>query len=257
MFNHFRPISFFAVFLAVMLNSGCGAYHSGGVEQELDSGIVEYSSRGPGLRRTNTLGTDTMIPDGRGGHIWHKGAPQQLPPDATLEAQELRLRVKELAAQMLETRNNAALGGLIALPTSFVNLNDFSESSPFGRYMAEAMYYEFNQRNVPVLEYRLTGKIAMRFQEGEFALARTLPPLSSKQSWAAVLVGTYLKEGGAVFVNVRLVRPVDGMVLRTGQLVFGDNTLVSSLVDPLDDGTPFHSGTLQINPPNQPKPRTK
>lgn len=161
------------------------------------------------------------------------------------------MRVRELASQLLETRSNEALSGLVALPTSFLNLNDFADTNSLGRYMAEAMFYEFNQRGVPVREYRMDGKIHMVEAKGEFALTRQLPPLKVNQKWTAVLMGTYLKQGSAYFVNVRLVRPLDGMVLRTGQIVFGNNSLLAEMTakpspPPVPPPPPFSSGSLRI-----------
>lgn len=233
--------------------SACGAYRPGGGTPQLDSGVVEYSSSGPGLKTVNTLDSGLLLPDGTGGYLWNQGGPRQAMPQAVVEAQELRLRVKELAAQLLETRPNDGLMGLVALPTSFVDLNDFADTSALGRYMAEAMFHEFNMRGVAVREYRLNGKIRMKEEQGEFALTRNLPPLPTNQAWSAVLVGTYLKNGNAFFVNVRLVRPADGMVLRTGQIVFGSNRLLAELTSkpvppPLP---PISSGSLRIVAPGK------
>lgn len=232
--------------------SACGSYSSGRQTPELDSGVVEYSTSGPNLKVANTLETGLLLPDGRGGYILHPGEARKSPAQPLSDAQELRLRVRELAAQLLETRSNEALAGLVALPTSFVNLNDFADTSPLGRYMAEAMFYEFNQRGFAVREYRMDGKIRMREGDGEFALTRNLPALTVNKSWGAVLMGTYLKEGNAYFVNVRLVRPADGMVLRTGQIVFGNNSLLAAMTA-IPPPPPFTSGSLRIVGPGRGK----
>lgn len=239
--------------------SGCGSYRPGAQPVELGSGLVEYSANGNGLGKINRFESSILMPDGRGGYLVSPGGPRQGQPAAVIEAQELRLRVRELASQLLETRSNEALAGLVALPTSFVDLNDFTDSSPLGRYMAEAMFYEFNQRGVPVREYRMDGKIRMREAQGEFALTRQLPPLNVKQKWSAVLLGTYLKEGNAYFVNVRLVRPIDGMVLRTGQIVFGNNTLLAEMTaKPVPPPPPpFSSGTMRIVSPSSSSPSAR
>ena len=236
--------------LCLSLLGGCGSYRSSGQTPELDGGVVEFRSNGPGLATANTLDPGLLLPDGS-GYLHVPGSPRTPLPPNVVEAQELRLRVKELASQLFETRPNDLLTGLVALPTSFVNLNDFNDSSPFGRYMAEAMFHEFNQRGFPVREYRLDGTIHLKPMQGEFALTRNLPPLSYNQSYSAVLVGTYLKDNNAFFVNVRLVRPADGMVLRTGQLVFGGNALLASMTarPPAPLPPAISSGSLRINGP--------
>lgn len=153
-----------------------------------------------------------------------------------MEAQELKLKVRELADQLLATLPNDCLTGLVALPTSFVNVNDFQQSSTFGRLVAESLIYEFNQRSFPVREYRLPGYIAMRpdnalSNPGDFALARQ-GMVNAKEKWAALLLGTYYRDKDAVFVNARLVRAADGMVLRSAQLILVNNALVDRLTTP-------------------------
>ncbi len=227
---------------------GCGYYYrSGDQPADLNSGVVELGKSGYKLNQAENLDTGMLMPDGRGGYIQVPGAPRApLSPDMA-DAQELRLKVKELAAQLFENRPNAMLAGLVALPTSFVNLNDFNDTSPFGRYLAEAMYHEFNQRGFPVREYRLNGKIRMATEEGEFALTRAISALSVKQSYSTVLVGTYLKNNNTYFVNARLVRPTDGRVLRTAQLILGGNELLASMT--LKPPFVFREGTMRIVAP--------
>lgn len=246
-----RAFSGCCAVMALLVLAGCGSYRSNQQTPELDGGVVEFRSNGPNLSTANALDPGLMMPDGRGGYILIPGAERKPQSPNVVEAQELRLRVKELVSQLFETRSNDLLTGMVALPTSFVNLNDFSDTSPLGRYMAEAMFHEFNQRGFPVREYRLDGKIHMQPMQGEFALTRSLPPLAYNQSYSAVLVGTYLKDNNAFFVNVRLVRP-DGLVLRTGQLVFGSNPLLASMTakPPPPVLPPISSGTLRINSRN-------
>lgn len=227
----------------------------------MDGAPVEYSGGSGRFSTAQHVDTGLFVPDGRGGLIHVPGNDHPNPDSGYVEAQELRLRVRELAAQLLESSAIQSISGLVALPTSFVDLNNFTESNPLGRYMAEAMFYEFNQRGVPVKEYRLNGKIRMAEAEGEFALTRALSPLAVKNGWAAVLVGTYLKDEDGIFVNARLVRPSDGLVLRTGQIVLDNNAVLARLTAK----PPFTPGTLHIRPGTAPvrksavsgKPRTK
>lgn len=143
-----------------------------------------------------------------------------------VDAVELKLKCRELADQMLATVPNDALQGFVAMPTSFVDENNTSTSSPLGRLMAESMFYEFNQRGFPTREYRLTGKIAVVGGRDDLALAANQIVPTEGQKWAALLVGTYYVDKDATFVNVRLVRASDGLVLRTGQLVLVNTPVV-------------------------------
>lgn len=233
-----------ALLAAASTMSGCVGYMSDGPSPNIESGVAVVGV-GAQARGVSMADAGFLLPEGAGGYSFARTSARQTVPQVVAEAQELRLQVKELAAQLLEMRPNDALAGMVALPTSFVNLNDFNETSSLGRYMAEAMFHEFNIRGMAVREYRLDGKIRMQETRGEFALTRNLPPLPTNQTWSAVLVGTYLHDGNAFFVNVRLVRPVDGMVLRTAQLVFPGNTLLADLVAK-PKLPPLSSGSLRI-----------
>lgn len=225
-----RPGLLLCSVLSVSLLAGCAASGGGGF-----MGSDDNSAFGPAASAGNTEVEMSSSNTNSG---------MDADVQSQADAQELRLKVRELAAQLLETRTNEGLVGLIALPTSFVNLNNFNQTSSLGRYMAEAMYYEFNQRGFLVREYRLDGSIRMREGAGEFALTRNLPPLAVNQTWGAVLVGTYLKENGSIFINARLVRP-DGMVLRTAQLILNTNPMIARM----STLPPFSSGNLRIVAP--------
>ncbi|MDR3357888.1 MAG: hypothetical protein LBN96_03315 [Desulfovibrio sp.] len=149
-----------------------------------------------------------------------------------VDAVELKLKCRELADQMLATMPNDALQGFVAMPTAFVDQDNSSQSSPLGRLIAESMFYEFNQRGFPTREYRLTGNIAVVGGRDDLALAADQIVPAGGQKWAALIVGTYYVEKRATFVNARLVRAGDGLVLRTGQLVLANTPVVMRMGKP-------------------------
>lgn len=155
-----------------------------------------------------------------------KGTPNDA---GYVNAVELKLKCRELADQMLATVPNDALQGFVAMPTSFVDENNTSRSSPLGRLMAESMFYEFNQRGFPTREYRLTGNISVVGGRDDLALVANQIVPTQGQKWAALVVGTYYVDKDATFVNVRLVRASDGLVLRTGQLVLVNTPVVARM----------------------------
>lgn len=160
------------------------------------------------------------------------GAKTTAPPprnNGYVDAVELKLKCRELADQMLSTVPNSALQGFVAMPTSFVDENNTSRSSPLGRLIAESMFYEFNQRGFPTREYRLTGKIDVVGGKNDLALAANQVVPTKGQKWAALLVGTYYADKDATFINARLVRASDGLVLRTAQLVLPNTPVVARM----------------------------
>lgn len=148
---------------------------------------------------------------------------------AYVDAVEVKLKCRELADQMLATVPNDALQGFVAMPASFVDQNNTSRSSPLGRLMAESLFYEFNQRGFPTREYRLTGHISVEGGRDDLALAANQIVPTKGQKWAALVVGTYYVDKDATFVNARLVRASDGLVLRTGQLVLVNTPIIARL----------------------------
>jgi len=163
-----------------------------------------------------------------------------LPTDPNyVAAQEVKLKVRELADQLIASLPNDALTGFVALPTSFVDQNDFNASSPLGRYLAEGLIYEFNQRGFPVREYRTDGSITMREGMGETALARKGKVATAKGKGNALLIGTYHQDPDVIFVNARLVRSSDGLVLRTGQVMLMPNAVTLRMTNAGPDGRPL------------------
>ena len=159
---------------------------------------------------------------------------------AYTDAQELKLKIRELADQLLATTPNTGISDLVAMPTSFVDLDNKRQTSALGNLFAESLIYEFNQRAYPVCEYRLTGNIDMILGQGDFALLRQGLMQTTGKNWAALIVGTYYVTDDSVFVNARLVRASDGMVLRTGQILLPKNGLIASMVKPLGtDGASY------------------
>ncbi len=145
-----------------------------------------------------------------------------------VNAVELKLKFRELADQMLTTMPNGALEGYVGMPTTFVDQNNTSRSSRLGRLVAESMFYEFNQRGFPTREYRLTGNIRVVGSRDNLTLVPNASIVST-QRWAALVLGTYLVDEDVTFINARLVRASDGLVLRTGQLVLVNTPIIERL----------------------------
>jgi len=173
------------------------------------------------MEAQNTMHAGVMVPDGKGGYVW-SGAfrPMQLPAEGTAAGRELKLKIRELADQLLSVESLNSLTDSIALPTSFVNQDNFQQSSSFGRYIAEQMFYEMNQRGLAVREYRTGTEIVSRPGEGDFFLTRSAGNVVMNSRRAVALVGTYYSDRYNVYVNARLINGVTGMVLRTANVVF-------------------------------------
>ncbi|MEZ0574661.1 FlgO family outer membrane protein [Halodesulfovibrio aestuarii] len=183
-----------------------------------------------------------MLPDGTGGMLWRKGKVEPDVP-AVDNAREVKLKVRELADQLLTNLDMETFKNASILPVTFVEQDNFERSSAFGRYIAEALIYEFNQRNVPVKEYRIGNEIKGRKGEGEFMLTRNHRTYVKNRRSLAI-VGTYYQVKGSVFVNARIVRVSDNSVLRTAQLVFQQSSVVRRML--ADTGPKLSSGFVSM-----------
>lgn len=181
------------------------------------------------------------VPDMAGGLVLVP-APVPAAPPGLANARELKLHVRELAAQLIADID-PSLRGMVAMPTSFVNQENFSQSSALGRFMAEQLIYEFNQRGFPVREYRMATAIRTREGEGEFLLSRKIAPIPVSTRNALFVVGTYFIDRQAVFINARLVRG-NGTVLRTAQIILPSSAITRRML--AGSGATLKKGSLPI-----------
>jgi TolB-like protein len=104
---------------------------------------------------------------------------------------------KELTRGMTKYKNNKIVF------TSLVDLNNFEESSNFGRLFSESLMTQMSSKGYSVIEYR-GDDIVSKSQKGEFRLNRArLQTLKDKDIF--ILVGTYSKMDDNVIVNVRII----------------------------------------------------
>ena len=185
-----------------------------------------------------------VLSDSDGGLVVIPGEKLQSRKRGYVDAREFKLKIRELSEQLIADIRDCSLQGTVALPTAFVNLDNFNESSSLGRLISEQLFYEFNQRGFPIREYRIADSIRVRPKEGEFSLSRELGDLSVHSPGSVVIVGTYSGDRQALFINARLVRPSDGRVLRTANLVLEGNPLTSRLMR--NTGKKVEGGEMRI-----------
>lgn len=189
-----------------------------------DASTADYGRRSAPVMVGN-VESGLLVPDGSGGVVMLPGTSPRQQNSGYVDARELKLKVRELGDQLVAGMKDCSLQGSVAMPASFVDVNDFSKSSPLGRYIAEQLYYELNQRGYPVREYRMSNSIRLKEKAGEFALSRSLGKITAKYPDSVVIVGTYHYDKDAIFVNARLVIPKSGRVVRTASLVLENNEL--------------------------------
>ncbi|MDD5326411.1 MAG: FlgO family outer membrane protein [Phycisphaerae bacterium] len=99
------------------------------------------------------------------------------------------------------------------LVASFVNIDDLSDSSTFGRVVAEQFASRFKQNNYTTIEMKLRTNVFIREGSGEFLLSREVAEIGDKHRAQAVVVGTYAVASKEVYLTARVINVSDGRVL--------------------------------------------
>jgi TolB-like protein len=98
---------------------------------------------------------------------------------------------------------------LVATPADLTG-TDIRRSSNFGRLVSEEIAQRLVQLGYRVPEVRLAGTMLLR-DTGEFALSRRTQDVRRHQDAQFIVTGTYTPMGDQTYVNLKLVRLVDGL----------------------------------------------
>ena len=121
-----------------------------------------------------------------------------------------------MAAQaLIQTCRDPLQKGGRLIAASFVNVNDLTRSSGFGRIIAEQVAGQFSAAGYNVVEMLLRNDVYIRETEGSFLLSRDIQKISERHNAQAVIVGMYAVGRENVFVTAKLVRATDNVVLAT------------------------------------------
>lgn len=192
------------------------------------------SGQSPGLDYPQTISSEYLYKTGRivqapagRRNFWDYLAFFAWPPDADQrhlfpaeEATAMRGRVRELARQLLLNSQESVAEEYVLTVNTFVNLNNLYKTSSLGRYISEQLIGELQLAGVEVIEVRKSAGLMIHEGHGEYGLSRVMEELSYVHASQAMVVGTYTYAGDQIFLNARLLRNSDGMVLSNGSLVF-------------------------------------
>lgn len=115
------------------------------------------------------------------------------------------------------------------LVTSFTNLNRLSETSAFGRLVAENVIHELQVRKWKVFEVRLAKDIVIN-ETGEFSLSRDIRKIKDSYKVGGVVTGTYSVADNHVIVNTRVIDIETGLVSSSAQVHMPVNWFTDSLL---------------------------
>ena len=155
--------------------------------------------------------------------------------DEPLNIQQSQTSVGRFNSQMIfmadQIERNADRKSLenTFIVTSFTNLNRLSETTAFGRLVAENMIHELQVRKWKVFEVRLTKDVVIN-ETGEFTLSRDIQKIRESYQVGGVMTGTYSIAGNHIIVNARVVDINTGLVASSGQIHLPVNWFTESLL---------------------------
>ena len=130
-----------------------------------------------------------------------------------------------------DVKSGMSRQGQAVLVASLVNVDNTSNTSIFGKMMAEQIASRLVQLDLPVIEVKLRSSLYMSEERGEMLLSREIKEISQRQNASAVLVGTYADAGSSgVYVTLKLVRAHDAKVLSATNFML-ERKLVSSVIN--------------------------
>lgn len=137
--------------------------------------------------------------------------------------------IKGAVQSAIQQTNDGQSGQVAIKPliiTSFVNIDDLTVSSTFGRITSEQIGSCFSQIGYQVIEMKLRNSIFIKAKSGEFMLSRELRMISKAHEAQALLVGSYAVGSNSVYITAKLVNADNGITLSSYDycLPIGPNT---------------------------------
>lgn len=173
---------------------------------------------------------------------WLTGGKKQIMPAQT--GVQLKMRVRELAGQLLVGSKEPVAGELRVAVASFVNLDQMYETSTLGRYLGEQMLHELQRAQVDAVDVRMMPTMQISKGHGEYALSRDMAELNYTHYADAVVAGTYSVADDQIFVNARLLENGTGLLLSSSSIVFEVDGVSAAMLR--DAGQPIQTQAFDV-----------
>jgi TolB-like protein len=98
--------------------------------------------------------------------------------------------------------------------TTFVDLNDMQQTSPFGRLSGELAAARLSHHGLAAVNLNIRNdSVSIIEREGQFLLSRDIEELAAKHCADAALVGTFTESDETVIVSQRLINIHDSTII--------------------------------------------
>jgi len=113
------------------------------------------------------------------------------------------------------------------LVTTFVDNNNLTQTSQFGRILQEHIASRLVQLGYTVKEIKIADTMTIESKSGETILSRDLSRLSGNQQAQAILVGTLSRTQRTMYISTRLINPANTNIISSEdyKLCMDDNIL--------------------------------
>lgn len=150
------------------------------------------------------------------------------------EAAALRAEIQGLANELFRNLADAdpENGDLNkgVLVCTFVELKKLSRTSSLGRYVAEQLMNEMQQRHYEVVEIRKSQAVMLQEKRGEFGLSRNPAEVSQTVAAGAMLTGTYTPSKDSIVINARIIDNRSAKLLSSATAIIPRNQLTEQLL---------------------------
>ena len=124
------------------------------------------------------------------------------------------------------------------LVCAFVDLKKLYRTSSFGRYLAEQMMTEMQNRHYTVVELRKSKAVLVQERKGEYGLSRQPEEIRDEVAAGAMLTGTYTPVQDHVIVNAKIIDNRTAALLSSTTLIFPRNKLINQLLTETASASP-------------------
>ena len=150
------------------------------------------------------------------------------------EAAALHREIQGLADELFRNlgdaeAENSDLGKSILVCT-FVELKKLTRTSSLGRYVAEQLMNEMQQRHYEVVEIRKSQAIMLQEKRGEFGLSRNPAEINQSVAAGAMLTGTYTSSKDSIVINARIIDNRSAKLLSSATAIIPRNQLAEQLL---------------------------
>ena len=161
-------------------------------------------------------------------------APAAPPALTVSEAAALHKEIQGLANDLFRNLadgdpENGDLGKGVLVCT-FVELKKLTRTSSLGRYVAEQLMNEMQQRHYDVVEIRKSQAVTLQEKRGEFGLSRNPAEINQSVAAGAMLTGTYTPSKDSIVINARIVDNRSAKLLSSATAIIPRNQLAEQLL---------------------------